>query len=219
MINSHYKDGDTVNIQTAIDKGLAILSEDRPQTLDEWWEQLTVISNEQSKPKDAHDIYLTRGIEPEIASKGGIIKVSSEGVNYKVTIPKNTWDGLQLKLKGKGRKGKNGRKDGDLLLTLYVLEDVINPEPKPKPINGDDIHLEKEIVNELARKGGVITVSVNGVEYQLRIPENLKGGSRIRYKEIGQEGKNGGKNGNLILTLIVLDDGIDREPNLIKGQS
>ena len=91
-------------------------------------------------------------------------------------------------------------------------------KPKQKQEKGKDIitHLEVTLAEGLlgiekkiaikAHKGGMRTISVN-------VPIGIKNGDKIRLAALGKPGKNGGKNGDLIIHVKLLEGKVFR----IKG--
>src|SRR5258708_8330708 len=70
---------------------------------------------------------------PERDAQGRLHRVARA---LKVRIPKGATDGQRLRLKGKGGKGLNGGRDGDLWLTIALY-----PHPLFR-VSGHDLYLE-----------------------------------------------------------------------------
>ena len=140
-----------------------------------------------------HEIIIT----PEQATQGCRITAGYFGnKRVEVTIPANWKDGSVLRCAGQGYPGKNGGKNGDLILTVRVQQ-----QPR---VNGGNINHEIVITPEQAVQGCRITAGYFGGKHvEVTIPANWKDGSVLRCAGQGYPGKNGGKNGDLILTVRV----------------
>ena len=140
-----------------------------------------------------HEIVIT----PEQVAQGCRITAGYFGGKHvEVTIPANWKDGSVLRCAGQGYPGKNGGKNGDLILTVRVQQ-----QPR---VNGGNINHEIVITPEQAAQGCRITAGYFGGKHvEVTIPANWKDGSVLRCAGQGYPGKNGGKNGDLILTVHV----------------
>ncbi|WP_428354307.1 protein kinase domain-containing protein [Methyloprofundus sp.] len=192
------RDQGSLNFLKAVDNGLAIRPTDRPQTLDEWWEQL--IQGEQEEVNEVkatrgNDVYLKETLEESQANQGCQRSISYQGKKYNVTVPDGTKPGTQLKLSGKGERGKNGGENGDLYIEVKVK--------KPKPKTGDYIFRVENISAEIAKMGGEIEIATTDGDYEFfSIPKNTSDGDNFTLLGKGYPGKNGGQHGDLFWLCI-----------------
>ena len=123
-----------------------------------------------------------------------IIDLGNEKI--KVKIKPGAYDGLKLRIKGKGQKGSRG-KAGNLYLTVKV-----NPHPLYKR-KGEDLLLDVPIDLFIALLGSKQKIQTLSGEVNINIPEATQNGKQLRLKGKGMPkyGKPG--YGDLIITLIV----------------
>ena len=109
---------------------------------------------------------------------------------------KGAYDGLKLRIKGKGQKGSRG-KAGNLYLSVKVKS---HPLYKRK---GDDLLLDVPIDLFVALLGNRQKIQTLSGQVNINIPEATQNGKQLRLKGKGMPkyGKPG--YGDLILTLIV----------------
>ena len=206
------KDQGSLNFLKAVDNALAIRPEDRPQTLEEWWEQLKQGEQEEVnevKVTRGKDVYLKEIIEESLANLGCQRVITYQEKKFSVKIPAKSKSGTQLKLKGKGEQGKNGGENGDLYVEITVK--------KPQPVDGSDIYRVESVSAEIARTGGGIEIFDDDNEpYKYySIPQNTSSGDKFTLSGKGKSGENGGLAGDLLLTIRVNKGGeyIDPENN------
>jgi len=123
-----------------------------------------------------------------------IIDLGNEKI--KVKINPGAYDGLKLRIKGKGQKGSRG-KAGNLYLSVKVKS---HPLYKRK---GDDLLLDVPIDLFVALLGNRQKIQTLSGQVNINIPEATQNGKQLRLKGKGMPkyGKPG--YGDLILTLIV----------------
>lgn len=89
--------------------------------------------------------------------------------------------------------------------------DIDPPDKKVKPIKGTDIvtHLDVSIEEGFfgAEKKIAIKAYKTGMKtFSVKVPVGIKNGDKIRLAALGNPGKNGGKNGDLIIHVKLLED-------------
>ena len=164
----------------------------------------------QTPPVNGGDRRATVTITPEQAAKGCRLKVTPPGGSAcQVPIPVGCADGKMLRYAGLGFPGKNGGKSGDLLVTVHVQKPLPDPgDPddalKDPPVNGGDRRAAVTITSEQAAKGCRLKVTPpGGSACQVPIPVGCTDGQKLRYAGLGFPGKNGGKSGDLLVTVHV----------------
>ncbi|GAB4375399.1 MAG: J domain-containing protein [Salibacteraceae bacterium] len=100
------------------------------------------------------------------------------GEKIRVKIKPGAYDGLKLRVKGKGEKGGSG-KPGDLYLTVRV---AAHPDFQRK---GDDLYTTKKIDLFTALLGGSVEVQTLAGRVKLKIPEGVQNGKVFRLKGKG----------------------------------
>ncbi len=133
------------------------------------------------------------GCERELA-----FQVGADGPNrtLKVRIPAGVKDGERVRLRGQGRKGGQGTKDGDLVLVVRVAKHPFFWREK------NDLHVNVPITVLEAYDGARISVPTPGGTVQLTIPAGTQSGAKLRLKGQGINRRKGGR-GNLIVHIQV----------------
>ena len=129
-----------------------------------------------------------------------------------VKIPAGISEGQSIRLKGKGRKGRNG-KTGDLLIKVHVPEDARYTR------KGNDVYLTQEIPYTTAVLGGEVYFETLYGHVSCRIPAGSKSGSKIRLKGKGiASAQKKGSFGDqyVILQIAVPTDLSEREKELLR---
>lgn len=185
-------------------------------------------SDRQSQQKEAgKDRYQTREIR---AGQKSFILNLENGEKLRVTVPPNAQDGMKIRLKGKGQSSERGGIPGDLYVTLRILaedelDETMRVRRATKKTNsgfagekastafgassdmgsyagagkrGKDIRLTQRV--KTGQKDFIIELS-EGKKVLVKIPEGSKTGSIIRLDGRGEPGENGGKAGDLFITL------------------
>ena len=81
-------------------------------------------------------------------------------------------------------------------------------EIKQKPIKGDDVVSTLEVSLKEALLGTEKKIAVKGYKggmqtFTVKVPIGIKNGEKIRLAALGKPGKNGGKNGDLIINVLI----------------
>ena len=124
--------------------------------------------------------------------------VDVNGEKIRVTIKPGAYDGLQLKVKGKGEKGASGGA-GNLYLTVRIQD---HPVFKRK---GDDLYMDMPVDLFTALLGGKQEVITLSGKLQLTIPEVTQNGKTLRLAGKGMPvyGK-AGRYGDLYVKINVV---------------
>jgi curved DNA-binding protein len=121
-----------------------------------------------------------------------IIDLGTE--KLKVKIKPGAYDGLVLKSKGKGMKGRSG-KAGDLYITVRV---------QPNPVfkrTGDDLHIDVPVDVFTLMLGGKVPVMTLSGEVNITVPEGTQNGKKLRLKGKGMPAYNGKGSGDLYIKI------------------
>lgn len=104
--------------------------------------------------------------------------INIEGVTLSVKIPAGISEGQNVRLKGKGRRDRNGMA-GDLLIRVHILEDVCFTR------EGRDVYVTARVPYTTAVLGGEITVDTIHGPVRCTVPAGTQSGSRLRLKNKG----------------------------------
>jgi curved DNA-binding protein len=116
----------------------------------------------------------------------------------RITIKPGSYDGLQLKIKGKGQAGINGTSKGDLFIILRVENDPRFTR------SADNLGYEANLDLYTAVLGGKIEVPTLSKPVIMNIPEGVESGKTLRLKGKGMP-KYGRKNqfGDLLVKIKI----------------
>ncbi len=171
------------------------------------------LGNVEKEGKDSKDVsnkMATRGenIETEIdvsiqEAFYGLEKVialrTMEGKikNLVVTIPQGIQNGEKLRLIGQGKPGKNGGKNGDLLIKINI------EDSKPFKLKGCDLYTDLLLTPWEAALGARANVTSIDDETKIYIPQGIQSGERIKIPGKGYKDGNGAR-GDLIAEIKVV---------------
>lgn len=116
--------------------------------------------------------------------------------SFKAQIPEGIKNGDKVRLAGGGKVGRNGGKNGDLIITIYVL-----PHKEFQIVDNDlikDIH----VTPWQAALGAKITTTTIDGEVDVKIPSCCQADSKIKIPSKGFKYGNGNR-GDLILNVKV----------------
>src|SRR5688572_19481358 len=145
---------------------------------------------------------------PELDDTGRLRRVPR---TFRARIPKGATDGQRLRLAGKGGKGINGGRDGDLYLNI-----VLRPHPLFRA-SGHDLYIDLPVAPWEAVLGATVEVQTLGGAVNLRVPPNTLAGQRLRLSTRGLPKPQGGE-GDLyaIVQIVVPASAGERERELYK---
>ncbi|HMJ49870.1 MAG TPA: DnaJ C-terminal domain-containing protein [Burkholderiales bacterium] len=119
-----------------------------------------------------------RGIEvdlnltvPEYDERGFLHRVPHA---FKARIPRGATDGQRLRLPGKGGKGLNGGRDGDLYLTV-----VLHPHPLFR-VSGHDLYIDLPLTPWEAVLGASVEVPTLGGPIRLKVKPGTRAAQHLR---------------------------------------
>ena len=130
---------------------------------------------------------------------------------FKVTIPAGIRNGEKIKLMGEGRPGKNGGKNGDLLIKINMSED------KKYKLVGSDIYTTVNICPWEAVLGTKINVDAIDETIGVFIPQGIQTDEEIQIPDKGYRDSKGGRGKFIIRVRIMISKNIsEREKELYK---
>ena len=132
---------------------------------------------------------------PEPDAQGRLHRVPRK---LKVRIPKGATDGQRLRLAGRGGKGLNGGRDGDLYLTI-----ALHPHPLFR-VTGHDLYLDLPLAPWEAVLGASIDVPTLAGPVRLKIPPNTPAGQKLRLSGRGLPRPHGKEGDLFAITQIVV---------------
>jgi curved DNA-binding protein len=137
--------------------------------------------------RNGQDFEVTAHVTIEEAAEGALLDLNLEIPEYdkdgvihrvrrslKARIAKGVVDGQKMRLPGKGGKGLNGGRDGDLYLNI-----VLHPHGLFRP-SGHDLYLDLPITPWESSLGGMVEVPTLYGVVSLKIPPGTPAGRKMR---------------------------------------
>ena len=158
-----------------------------------------------ARPIPGADVETSVHLGFEDAVQGVTTDVRVDGETVKVRIPQGVGNGQRIRLRGRGREGRNGGPPGD----LYVVVQVAN-----HPVFGrerNDLTLTLPVsFGEAALGANVRVPTLDGSTVTLKVPAGTRSGRTFRIRDRGIPTKTG--TGDLMVTVEVVvptevDDG------------
>ncbi|MGH8284026.1 MAG: DnaJ C-terminal domain-containing protein [Gammaproteobacteria bacterium] len=130
---------------------------------------------------------------------------------FKTRIPKGATDRQRLRIPGKGGKGFNGGRDGDLYLNISL-----RPHPLFR-VNGHDLYLDLPLAPWEAVLGASVEIPTPGGTVRLKIPPGAQAGQQLRLPKRGLPKPRSGE-GDLfaIVQIVVPQSANEQERALFK---
>lgn len=119
-------------------------------------------------------------------------------VKLEADIPKGVYDDVCVRVKGRGHTGKRKGKTGDLLLRVKVKQEY------RIEIHKNDIMIRIPLNLSTAILGGKVKVPTPYGEREIQIPPGTQHDDQIRIEGCGTYNRLTGKNGDMIVTCIVI---------------
>jgi curved DNA-binding protein len=130
----------------------------------------------------------------------------------KVRIPKGVADGQQLRVPGKGGKGSEGARDGDLYLDIQV-------ETHPLyRVAGRDIYIDLPLAPWEAVLGASVQLPTPGGAVSLKVPPNTRAGQQLRLAGRGLARPGAGPGDLYAIAQIVVPSVLDEKQRALFDQ-
>ena len=130
---------------------------------------------------------------------------------FTARIPKGATDGQRLRLPGKGAKGFNGGRDGDLYLNI-----ALHPHRLFR-VSGHDLYLDLPLAPWEAALGATVDVPTLGGPVRLKVPPGTHAGQRLRLARRGLPKPRDGEGDLFAIVQIVVPTVLsERERTLFK---
>lgn len=139
---------------------------------------------------------------PEIDASGRVRRVPH---HLKVRVPKGVTDGQKLRVPGKGGKGANGGRDGDLYLDIQVATHSLFR------VDGQDLYLDLPLTPWEAVLGTSVEMPTPAGKIALKVPPGTRAGQQFRLAGRGL-GRTDGKVGNLYAIVQIAVPTVIAEP-------
>jgi curved DNA-binding protein len=164
-------------------------------------------------PQKGQDLQAKMEISLYEAYHGTSRILNVDGHKLRVTIKPGTYDGQELRIKGKGGQGSGGGPSGDIYIKIRV-----QPDSQYK-INGNNLILKTNVDLYTAVLGGKTEINTLAGKLNVPVPKGSQNGSKLRLKGKGMPVYNKpGQYGDLYVQLhIVIPKNLSQEEiNLFK---
>lgn len=134
---------------------------------------------------------------PEYDEHGAMRRVPR---SFKAHIPKGATDGQRLRLPGKGGKGRNGGRDGDLYLKVAL---------RPHPVfraSGHDLYMDLPLAPWEAVLGTSVEVPTLAGAVRLKVPPGTQSGKQLRLSKRGLPKPRGGEGDLFVIVQVVVPE-------------
>jgi len=159
------------------------------------------ITARQHQPKKGSNVEASLEISLEEGFFGAEKKLSLKTVggkinNYTVQVPRGIKDGEKIRLAALGKPGKNGGKNGDLIITVKMKEH------SSLKLDGQNIHTNVDVTYAQSVVGDKVKLKLLGEQVEVEIPAGAKEQDRL---VISKKGYTTAENvrGDLILHLNI----------------
>lgn len=175
-------------------------------------------------PVPGHDYEVTAHITLEDVYQGTIVNLNINVPEYnenghlhrvsralKTRIPKGVVDGQRLRLPGKGGKGFNGGRNGDLYLNI-----ALHPHSLFRA-SGHDLYLDLPVTPWEAVLGAAVEVPTLGGPVRLKVPPGTHAGQKLRLPKRGLPKPHDGEGDLFAIVQIVVPTVLsERERTIFK---
>jgi curved DNA-binding protein len=130
----------------------------------------------------------------EEAARGGTRRISIDGREFEVTIPRGVRDGQRIRLAGEGEPGVGGGPTGDLFLRVRI-----RPHPRFR-LDGRDLYTDLPVAPWEAALGASVEVPTLEGTARVKVPPGSSSGRRLRLR--GQGFPAGGDNAGDLYAVV-----------------
>lgn len=178
------------------------LGKDAKKAFENGAESIKEKINSAKEPKKGSNVEASLDITLEEGFFGTEKKLSLKTVggkinNYSVQVPRGIRDNEKIRLAALGKPGKNGGKNGDLIITVKMKEHG------NLKLDGIDVHTNVNISYAQAVIGDKLKIKIFGEQVDLIIPAYSKEQDKIVINKKGYIGEANSR-GNLIIHLSVI---------------
>lgn len=161
-------------------------------------------------PKYGEDVITEINVSIEDAFFGANKRISLRNMNgretsFGVKIPAGVQNNDKIRIIGQGKKGKNGGKNGDLLVYVHIKEN------KKLKLIGTDLIYEMTLNTWEAALGTTKEIEILREDLKIIVPAAISSGDRLVIEGKGYRNGNGSRGNLIIVARIVLPKKISKE--------
>lgn len=131
--------------------------------------------------------------------------VNGRETSFNIKIPVAVQNGDKLRIVGQGKPGKNGGRNGDLLVYVHIKDDKI------LKLVGNDLYYQLPLETWEAALGTQKNINILNEEIKVIVPKSTNSGDTLLIKEKGYRNQRGGRGNLFVSTKIVIPKKLSKE--------
>ena len=153
----------------------------------------------QPQPQKGSDVLTSAALDLRDAVAGTTVELTADGRTMKVRIPAGVRDGQKIRLRGKGRAGRYGGENGDMVVTISINK---HPVYSIDPVDGANLRMDLPVTLREAALGATVEVPLlDGGTSKIKIKPGTSSGTVMRLRGKGAITRK--KTGDLLVTIEV----------------
>ena len=150
----------------------------------------------QPEPVKGPDVITSATLSLRDAVAGTTVELTADGRTMTVRIPAGVHNGQKIRLRGKGRPGRDGGENGDMVITITVAKHPVYS------IDGVNLRMDLPVTLKEAALGATVEVPLlDGTTTRIKIKAGTSSGTVMRVR--GKGVVTSKKTGDLLVTIQV----------------
>ena len=150
----------------------------------------------QPEPVKGPDVVTSATLSLRDAVAGTTVELTADGRTMTVRIPAGVHNGQKIRLRGKGRPGRDGGENGDMVITITVAKHPVYS------IDGVNLRMDLPVTLKEAALGATVEVPLlDGTTTRIKIKPGTSSGTVMRVR--GKGVATSKKTGDLLVTIQV----------------
>ena len=150
----------------------------------------------QPEPVKGPDVVTSATLSLRDAVAGTTVELTADGRTMTVRIPAGVHNGQKIRLRGKGRPGRDGGENGDMVITITVAKHPVYS------IDGVNLRMDLPVTLREAALGATVEVPLlDGTTTRIKIKAGTSSGTVMRVR--GKGVVTSKKTGDLLVTIQV----------------
>ena len=150
----------------------------------------------QPEPVKGPDVVTSATLSLRDAVAGTTVELTADGRTMTVRIPAGVHNGQKIRLRGKGRPGRDGGENGDMVITITVAKHPVYS------IDGVNLRMDLPVTLKEAALGATVEVPLlDGTTTRIKIKAGTSSGTVMRVR--GKGVVTSKKTGDLLVTIQV----------------
>ncbi|MCR2052128.1 J domain-containing protein [Actinomyces bowdenii] len=151
------------------------------------------------QPVKGPDVVTSATLDLRDAAAGTTVELTADGRTMNVRIPAGVHSGQKIRLRGKGRPGRDGGESGDMVVTITVAK---HPVYSIDPADGANLRMDLPVTLKEAAMGATVEVPLlDGGTSRVRIKPGTPSGTVMRLR--GKGVTTSKRTGDLLVTVQV----------------